>query len=161
MARLLTILPCEKVIVGRDDLPSLIALFEHLNIAPSEGQDVISVPKETITYQQWAVFSEWEIDESEVGLKDVVQIFELQFPDGTVAPLKGKIPFVFEVVGTVRNHQEIFGFPVGQEGFYTIRVWLEHEGKPISEVGTRKILVRHKLPPGKKTRPIIGESRNS
>src|SRR5271163_573677 len=97
MPRLLTLLPCEKVIVDRDGIPSLIALFENLNIAPTQGQDIVEVPKETTTYQHWAVFSEWEISESELDLKQADQILEIQFPDGTTAPMRGKIPFVFNI----------------------------------------------------------------
>jgi len=158
MARLITLLPCEKVIVGRDDLPTLIALFEYLNIEPSAGQDIAAVPPETITFQRWAVFSEWEIEESEVALKEADQILELQFPDGTVAPLRGKTPFRWQMAGTVRNHQEVYGFPVGQEGWYTIRVWLEKDGKPISPIGTRKMRVMHKLPSDQKPSPVLGIS---
>jgi hypothetical protein len=158
MPRLLTLLPCEKVIVDRDGIPSLIGLFEHLNIAPSEGQDVVEVPKETITFQHWAVFSEWEINESELHLKEVEQILEIQFPDGTIAPIRGKIPFIFNVAGTQRNHQDILGFPVGQEGSYRVRVWLEKHGEIVSEVGTREMKVIHKIPPEKRITQVIGES---
>lgn len=158
MPRLLTLLPCEKVIVDRDGIPSLIALFENLNIAPTQGQDIAEVPKETITFQHWAVFSEWEISESELDLKQADQILEIQFPDGTTAPMRGKIPFVFNVAGTQRNHQDILGFPVGQEGTYHVRVWLEKDGKVISEVHTRKMKVIHKLPPEKRITETFGES---
>jgi hypothetical protein len=154
MAKIITILPCEKVIVGRDNLPSLIALFEHINIALSEGQDVVEVPKDTITYQRWAVFSEWEIDEKEVELKKAEQVLELEYPDGSSAPVRGRIQFEWQVAGIVRNHQEIYGFPIGQEGWYTIRLWLERDGKRISNVGERKVRIIHKLDPSHPQKPI-------
>jgi hypothetical protein len=158
MPRLITLLPCEKVIVDRDGMPSLISLFENLHIAPAAGEGIIEIPRETITYREWAVFCEWEVNADEVGMT-ADQIFEMQFPDGTVAPIKGKIPFVFEKPGTHRNHQNIIGFPVGQEGAYTIRVWLEKDGKPISEIGTRQMNVVHKIPPGaKEVKSTYGQS---
>jgi hypothetical protein len=157
MPRLVTLLPCEKVIVDRDGVPSLVSLFENLNIAPAAGQ-IVEVPKETITYQQWAVFSEWEISADELSLKAADQIFEIQFPDGSIAPLKGKIPFIFLNPGIHRNHQNIVGFPVGQQGVYLIRVWLEKDGKPISEIGTRQMKVTHNIPPGATAQEIYGQN---
>lgn len=158
MAKILTILPCEKVIVGRDNLPSLISLFEHINIALSEGQNVGEVPKETITYQRWAVFSEWEIEAKEVKLKNAEQVLELEYPDGSAAPLQGRIPFEWQVAGVVRNHQEIYGFPIGQEGWYIIRIWLEKNGKRISNIGERKVRIIHKIDSSHKSMPVLGVS---
>jgi len=158
MPRLVTLLPCEKVIVDRDGMPSLIALFENLNISPSPGQEIAEVPRETITFQQWTVFSEWWIGADELDLEAADQIFEIQFPDGSLAPVRGKIPFVFGNPGIHRNHQTIVGFPVGQEGTYTIRVWLEKDGKPISEIGTREMKVIHKIPPGATAMEVLGHS---
>jgi hypothetical protein len=158
MPRLLTLLPCEKVIVDRDGIPSLVSLFENLNIAPSQGENIVEVPKETVTLQHWAVFSEWEIGEDELDLKKADQILEIQFPDGSLAPMKGRLLFNFPNAGTFRSHQDILGFPVGQEGAYTIRVWLEKDGMPVSEVGTRKLRVIHKIPLGSRTIETIGRS---
>lgn len=158
MPRLITLIPCEKVIVDRDGIPSLISLFENIHISPAAGEDIIAIPKETITYREWAVFSEWEASADEVGLK-ADQIFELQFPDGSLAPIRGKLPFVFEKPGTHRNHQNILGFPVGQEGAYAIRVWLEKDGSRISEVSTRQLNVVHKIPHGaKEVKQLYGQS---
>lgn len=149
MPRLITLLPCERVIVDRDGMPSLIALFENLHITPSEGQGLAAVPKETVTFKSWAIFCEWEVTSEEITKFNTVdQIFEMEFPDGTTAPVKGKIPFVFQNAGTYRNHQNVFGFPVGQEGTYIIRVWLEKDGARVSDVGTRRMQVIHTLPPG-------------
>jgi hypothetical protein len=153
-----TLLPCEKVVVDRDGIPTLIALFENINLAPVPGKEIVEVPKETITFQQWAVFCEWEIAADELGLKAADQIFEIQFPDGSIAPIKGEIPFVFGNPGIHRNHQSIVGFPVGQEGTYHIRVWLEKDGKPISDVGTREMKVFHSIPTGKMGTEIFGQS---
>jgi hypothetical protein len=158
MPRLITLLPCERVIVSREGIPSLISLFEDLNIAPSEGESIVEVPKETITFQHWAVFCEWEIGDDELDLKKADQILEMQYPDGSIAPIKGRLPFDLPRAGTFRNHQDIYGFPVGQEGAYTIRVWLEKDGKPVSEVGTRKMRVIHKIPAGARTTETLGRS---
>jgi hypothetical protein len=158
MARLITLLPCEKVIVDRQGMPSLISLFENLNVTPSEGEGIAEVPKQTITFTHWAVFAEWEITEEEVALREAQQVLELLYPDGSAVPIRGTIPFIFQSAGIARNHQDIYGFPVGQEGPYTIRVWLEKDGKPISEVGTRKMRVIHRIPPGAKTHPTMGHS---
>jgi hypothetical protein len=148
------------VIVDRDGVPSLIALFENINLTVSQGEQIVEVPKQTITYQHWAVFSEWKVEENEVELfgSTVQQILETQFPDGSIAPVKGKIPFIFGNAGTYRNHQDILGFPVGQEGSYHIRVWLERDDKPISEVGVREMKVIHQLQPGAKSHQIFGVS---
>jgi hypothetical protein len=158
MPRLVTLLPCEKVIVDREGVPSLVALFENLNITPSEDENIATVPKETITYQHWAVFSEWEITPDELALKEADQVLEMHYPDGSAVPIRGRIQFLFENAGITRNHQNIVGFPVGQEGTYSIRVWLEKDGKPISEVGIRQMKVAHKIAPGKQTFPAFGRS---
>ncbi|MFZ0771323.1 MAG: hypothetical protein WCA49_06105 [Candidatus Sulfotelmatobacter sp.] len=159
MPRLVTLLPCEKVIVDRDGMPSLIALFEHINISVSQGEEIVEVPKETVTYHQWAVFSEWKVEEDEIATVDAAdQILEVQFPDGSVAPIKGRLRFVFNSAGIHRNHQNILGFPIGQQGTYKIRVWLEKDGKPISEIAIREMKVIHKLPPGVEPKQVFGAS---
>jgi hypothetical protein len=157
MPHLVTLLPCEKVIVDREGMPSLIRLFQNINIALSEGQQLEQIPREAITYKEWALFTEWKIDDAEVGTK-AEQIFELMYPDNAIAPLKGRIPFDFKTPGIHRNHQNIIGFPIGQEGPYTIRVWLERGGQRISEIGTYQMHVVHKIPAGATTIEIWAQS---
>jgi hypothetical protein len=155
MPRIVNLLPCERVIVDRDGIPSLLSLFQNIQIEPSEGQGITEVPPNTITFKEWAVYSEWMADAQDVGL-DASQILEVQYPDGSIAPIRGSIPFKFEKTGIQRNHQNIIGFPVGQEGTYTIRVWLELDGKAISEIGTYEMTVSHKISPGTQSRELLG-----
>jgi hypothetical protein len=91
-------------------------------------------------------------------LKSADQIFEVQFPDGSIAPIRGAIPIVFGNPGIHRNHQNIIGFPVGQAGAYRVRVWLEKDGKPITDIGTRTLNVFHGIEPGKIGTPVFGQS---
>jgi len=157
MARLLNLLPCEKVIVDRAGMPSLIALFQNINVALSEGQDITEVPRSTITYKEWAVFSEWRPDPEDVGTT-AHQILEVEYPDGTMAPIRGKLPFSFENTGSHRSHQNILGFPVGHEGRYVIRVWLERDERAITPVSTYELFVSHTIPSGSVPRQVLGES---
>ncbi len=112
----------------------------------------VPIAPNTITAKEWAVFSEWKPEPDDIG-KQVNQVLELQYPDGTLSPVRGKVPFTFTNDRPHRNQQNIIGFPIGQEGNYTLRVWLEKDGNPISEVNSYEMAVSHSIPPGHQGKP--------
>jgi len=155
MARLLAVLPCEKIIVDREGIPSLIALFQQVHAAPAGTRadgTIAPIAPNTITTKEWAVFSEWKPEPDDVG-KQVKQVLELQYPDGTVSPVRGKVSFTFINEMPHRNQQNIVGFPIGQQGTYLLRVWLEKDGNRISDVTSYEMGVSHSIPAGHRVTP--------
>ena len=113
---------CEKVIFAKDDVASLINLFNKMVMAvPEEAPEI---PKNAVAPKEWAVFSSWN---TELGdeLKEYFLCTQVLYPDksqfGDVARLKMKI----ESGKRFQAGVQILGFPVGQVGTYSVSTWVE------------------------------------
>jgi hypothetical protein len=122
MPQLSVLVACEKVIVDRVGVPSLISIFQRMNVQlqmPEQPPHNATIP---IT---WAVFVLWQHSEDELD-KEFIQRVEVDAPDGKnfiSAETKFKITDVDDRQS--KNHIIINGLPVWAEGFVTVKVWLE------------------------------------
>ena len=123
MPRLLAFLACEKVVIEKQfETPSLISVMQKVMFQPSEG---VEIPVNAIAPYKWAVFTMWVREQGDDG-KTFRQKCELIMPDGTVGPVSIDLPFIVkdEINFNIAN---VLGFPVGQLGMITIKMWLESE----------------------------------
>lgn len=133
---------CEKVIIDKEDKVSLISLFNNISaqILPAAPE----IPTNAVAPKEWWAFSSWEIQPEDIG-KEYCQIVQLLYPNGEpfLAPIR--IKFSPEIGKT---HQQVtvngMGFPIGQEGIYTMKMWLEHGGSTIFESAPIIVKVSHK-----------------
>ncbi len=120
MPKLTVFAACERVIVDRVGLPSLINIFQRMNV-----KLVDPVPEDAIIPNQWAVFVLWQHSDSELNV-EFTQHLEIVAPDGKIF-LTGKTTFKITEVDDrqSKNHIIVNGLPVWAEGFISLNVWLE------------------------------------
>jgi hypothetical protein len=120
MPKLAILAACEKVIIDRVGLPSIINVFQRMNV-----KLVDPIPENAIVPNAWAIFVLWQhtADEQDV---EFTQRLEVIAPDGKPF-LTGETKFKITEVDDLqsKNHIVINGLPVWAEGFVTINVWLE------------------------------------
>lgn len=112
---------CEKVLVTKEEVASLIGLFSKIFLQyPPETQ----IPKDAVTPKEWCVFSSWDpepIDEQ----AEYIVCTEFLYPDQSRF---GELIRTKVDVQPNKRSQVVVGlngFPVGQFGEYTIRTWVE------------------------------------
>lgn len=121
MIRLVVFVPCERLIIGQDNLSSLINVLEHVQV-PVDNRDI---PENAGVPFNWTVLALWhrEIEMDEPVLYDVK--FELVSPNGKAA-ISGNVNFV--VSNEHLNFRNTFIFPVF----------------PLTEPGIHKALLSYK-----------------
>jgi len=150
MPKLLIFAPCEKVAVGQQDnsscLIGILQAFElggiseagETQIEESKTQQVapLRVPL------HWTIFAFWRLNEDERG-KIFEQSCQLITPSGKVSFDQvmefGQDPTEFQRV-TINA----FGFPVPEEGEYTLKVSIGERGEPRIEKATYPLTVKRK-----------------
>ncbi len=120
---------CEKVVLGKDDVASLIGLFSKLMIEVPSGTEI---PSNAVTPKEWCVFSIWDIDPGD-ELKELFLCTKILYPDGSQFANVVKTKMKMEPKRRVQNVVQVPGFPIGQMGDYTILTWIEENEKPVVE----------------------------
>ena len=118
---------CEKVILAKDNVASLIGLFSKiiLNLEPG-----IEIPTHAVTPTQWAVFSIWDLEPGD-ELKKYVLCTQLLYPDGTQFAEIVKQDMAIEAQKRSQMVVQFIGFPIGQIGEYTVLTWIEEGGQKV------------------------------
>jgi len=112
---------CEKVIIAKDDVASLIGLFSKIVVTvPAE----LEIPRNAVTPKEWAVFSIWDTEPEDERRKYVL-CTQLLYPDKSHFGETAKSPIKVEPNKRVQLLAQINGFPIGQVGEYTVRTWIE------------------------------------
>lgn len=140
---------CEKVVIDKEEKASLIALFNDVvaQILPTNKD----IPPNAVAFKEWWTFTSWEIEPEDIG-KEYRQVIQLLYPNGK--PFGEPIGMNFSPQSG-KAHQQVvlngMGFPIGQEGPYTLKMWLEHGGSTIFESTPIVVTVKHErltsLPP--------------
>jgi hypothetical protein len=133
---------CEKVVMDKEERASLISLFNTISaqLLPSSE----NIPSNAVAPKEWWVFSSWETKPEDVG-KEYRQVIQLLYPNGE--PFGQSIGLNFTPQADKAYSQVTvtgMGFPIGQEGRYTLKMWLEYGGSTIFEATPIIVTVNHK-----------------
>lgn len=127
---------CEKVIVDKREVHSLINLIQNVEIETSAD-----IPKNAVGPNQWCIYTMWVPSAEDVGRK-FEQVYQVYWPDG-----EKFYESRFEFTQSNEDIQQITfgltGFPVGQSGRLRIITWLDRDGHRISEILETVINVKH------------------
>lgn len=122
---------CEKVITDKSDMVSLIGLFNKLSI--NVPQDVSEIPDNSIAPKEWTIFSSWDVEESDAEIEYSI-CTEIFYPNKKQF---GETNRTSLVSGPKKRRRQaivlIPAFPIGQQGSYTVRTWIEHNGAVVVE----------------------------
>jgi hypothetical protein len=128
MLRPFACLACEKVLHSLPgDTDSLIVLFDRLTIAVPEEQDI---PKNAVAPKEWAIYSAWDPEPGD-EIRNYFLCTQILYPDQTQFGETMKSKMRIEANKRSKVNTQVLGFPVGQPGFYTVRMWLEEHGKQV------------------------------
>jgi hypothetical protein len=121
MPTLAILAACERVIIDRVGLPSLINIFQRMNVHPVPER----IPENAVSPISWAIFVLWQHTEDELN-KEFIQNVQVVTPDGrifTSTQTSFKITEADDLQS--KNHIVVLGLPVWSEGFMSVNVWLE------------------------------------
>lgn len=134
MPKLLAFVACEKVIIEKQfETPTVISIMQRvmfqMQAQAMEAAGLTEIPANAIAPFKWSIFTVWDYEADDVG-KTFHQKSDVIMSDGSTGIVKVDLPFIMkdELNFNVAN---IIGFPVGQLGILTLRVWLE---SPTGEV---------------------------
>jgi hypothetical protein len=143
--KILIFAPCEKVIIDRAGIPSLVSILQNVNVPVAKGQ---SVPANAVAPKEWFVFTHWLGAPEEMG-QEFAQRTQIVLPDGRpFGDPKGALTsFKLERLEQriVQNIVALVGFPIGIPGRLAVRVWVEAKGVAITEVHEYPLTVIHNL----------------
>lgn len=112
---------CEKVIIAKDDVASLIGLFSKFVFTiPAETQ----IPRNAVAPKEWCVYSSWDPEPGDEQ-REYLLCTDILYPDKTqfLSTLKHKIQI--EPNKRAQVFVNVMGFPISQTGEHTIRTWIE------------------------------------
>jgi hypothetical protein len=118
---------CEKAILSKENVASLIALFTKIAINIPAGAEI---PKDAATPKEWAIFSMWNTEPGDEN-KEYILCTQILYPDGTQFSDVPKNKIAVEANKKSVVIVQVQGFPVGQDGPYTIRTWIEKEQETV------------------------------
>jgi hypothetical protein len=120
MPRLNVFCTCERIIIDTKGIPSLISLFQRMNIQ----QLATPFAEDAVVPARWVIFCLWQFTSDEVG-QEFVQKLKVIRPNGAVV-YEGEQPFQIQADSDlhIRTYGEMNGLHIGQEGNFRIQVWL-------------------------------------
>jgi hypothetical protein len=120
MPNLTILAACERVLIDRGGLPSLINIFQRMNLTV-----VNPIQADAVVPNQWAVFALWQHSDDELNL-EFTQHLEVLAPDGETF-LTGITKFKTTEIDDrqSKNSINILGLPIWAEGMVTVNIWLE------------------------------------
>lgn len=113
---------CEKIVLTKDNVASLINLFSKITVAvPANSPEI---PGNAVAPKEWAIFSSWD---TEMGdeLREYDFCTQIFYPDGTPFGEPGKVRIPIESGKRAQITVQILAFPIGQTGSYTVKTWIE------------------------------------
>jgi hypothetical protein len=121
MPNLKTVVACEKVIYATDGPVSLLSVFDAMQFQLSKDAPL---PERAIAPNQWAVFTMWEIDPSEIN-QPFTQVVRIMAPDGSLF-LENEHAFASNDPTRIqtRVRLNVKTLPIWQEGKVEIKVSL-------------------------------------
>jgi hypothetical protein len=151
LPRLLAFLPCEKIIVAKEDnSPNLIGVFGGFKFNV-EGETAPSADAPVSLPLRWSTFTFWLKEDNDEG-RTYEQRIDLLSPSGSLL-----LSQTAEFVMTARRHRNSstsFGFPITGPGRYVLRLTLRDTSADAGDVVTEyPIFVDVATPPGQQATP--------
>jgi hypothetical protein len=129
MPKLTILAACEKFIIDRAELPSLINIFQNLDVQLANE----AIPEHAITPLKWSVFTLWQHTLEELDV-EFIQHLEVIAPNGKKFIASSTRFKVTSPRGLqTKIGYELQALPISNEGVFTVRVWLESTPDLISE----------------------------
>ncbi len=149
MPKLLLFAPCEKVAFGQDNSACLLGILQGFELSiksdatekKTEESNAESVGEIRVPVR-WVIFTMWRLDKDERG-KMFEQSCQLITPSGKIS-FDQVLEFGQEPKEFQRNTMSIFGFPVVEEGEYTLKLWIAESGKQRGEQATYPLTIVRK-----------------
>jgi hypothetical protein len=143
--KFLALCPCEKVIIDQRGAHSLITIMENVEVStqPSATSQPV-MPTNAVMPKEWFVYTRWLPSEEDIG-KTFRQTYQLYWPNGekfTEGYAEFKATESFQ-----QNVLQLQGMPVGQPGKVKVAVWVEHDGRRVTEVIETHFKVKHTFQP--------------
>ncbi len=121
MPKLKILTVCEKVIIDQQTIPSLIGIFQRVNVSLQDAP----LPDNALSPMRWSIFTLWEHVPEEKDI-EYIQRTEVFTPKG-VKYTEATAKFMITKPGDLqsKNQIDIFGLPISIEGYMRITVRLE------------------------------------
>src|SRR5690348_17171932 len=130
---------CEKVILDNPieltspharGPASLINLFSKITITPQESQEI---PANAVVPKEWAIYAAWFVEEEDKD-KHYSFCMLMHYPEGQQFGSVTKIPIPVTLGERSQVIVKVLGFPIGQQGFYRVKAWLEESDKRVGDI---------------------------
>jgi len=118
---------CEKVIIAKDEVASLISLFSKFVLAVPAGTEI---PKNAVTPALWSVFSMWDPEPGDEH-RHYVLCTQLLYPDDAPYDVIARQEMPIQAGARCQMSVQFNGFPIGQTGEYKVHTWLEEDGQKV------------------------------
>ncbi len=118
---------CEKVIVSKDDVASVIGLFSKIILTVPPGTDI---PANAVTPREWAVFSIWDAEPGDEK-REYILCTQILYPDQSPYGEINRHKLKIELNKRVQVVLQFNGMPIGQLGKYLVRSWIEEKQEKI------------------------------
>lgn len=141
MPRLLIFAPCEKVIIGQgDNNVSLIGILQGLQVNPRpEGPS--EIPANAILPMSWTIFTMWQKEAEDERIAYTQRVALISPTDRVL--LESVTAFAMER-DSHRIANNLIGFPIGEAGPHTLKVWLRRgDSGDWKEISSFPLLITH------------------
>lgn len=139
MPRLLTFLPCEKILFGDNQSVSLIIILSEIHFAVADPEAIKKIPPNTGLPYRWSLFMQWEREPEDKIEQDFECSIELTSESGKVF-FTNVAKFAFQPKDHI--HRQIGNFdimPLLPEGRYELLLrqtkndgtWIEASRYPV------------------------------
>jgi hypothetical protein len=140
---------CERVIIEQAEegpapekigTASLIGLFSKIYVQATStaSGEPVQLPPAAVIPHRWAIYSEWEAQPGDEH-RQYQLLAQVLYPDGKPFGETARVPMIITPGQRSRVVVRINAFPVGQQGTYIARVWIEENGK--KEGGTTDLKI--------------------
>ena len=122
---------CEKLLLDKEEIPSLINLFSKIVVTPPPNAG--DIPKEAVVPKEWYVLAIYILEPGDFG-REFFLCMQIFYPDGTPFGSLGRVQLKTPE-GKERSQASFYVpvFPIGQRGMYRINLWLEENERRVEK----------------------------
>lgn len=112
---------CEKVLIEQDGVVSLVRLFTKFTVVVPPN---LQIEKNAANPKEWVVFSSWETEEGDER-REYFLCTQVLYPDNSLFGEPNKTRMNIVAGKRMQMTIQLFAFPIGQLGIYTVKTWIE------------------------------------